>query len=67
MNNQRIGSIKVPPSDRTNYNLWKKKMMLFIKVSNPLYVGILLNGPYILMEVVVESNTTAGVRIPNRG
>ena len=65
MNNQRIGSIKVRPFDRDNYNLWKKKMMLFMKASNPLYIGILLNGPYVLMEVVVESTTTTGVRIPS--
>ena len=65
MNNQRIGSIKVPPFDRDNYNLWKKKMMLFMKASNPLYIGILLIGPYVPMEVVAESTTTAGIRIPS--
>ena len=65
MNNQRIGSIKVPPFDRDNYNLWKKKMMLFMKASNPLYIGIFLNGPYIPVKVVVESTTATGVRIPS--
>ncbi|KAL8132411.1 hypothetical protein AgCh_008060 [Apium graveolens] len=58
-------AIELSPQRRDNYNLWKKKMMLFMKASNPLYIGILLNGPYVLMEVIVESTTATGVRIPS--
>ncbi|KAL8100762.1 hypothetical protein AgCh_032857 [Apium graveolens] len=40
-------------------------MMMFMKASNPLYIGILLNDPYVPREVVAESSTPAGIRIPS--
>ena len=66
MGSQKIGSIKVPQFDKDNYNLWKKKMTLFIKAANPLYMGILQNGPYIPMKSVPASTTPEGTRIPER-
>ena len=65
MSSQKVGSIKVPQFDRVNYNLWKKKMTLFIKASNPLYMGILENGPFVPMKMIPES-TVDGVRVPQR-
>ena len=47
MSSQKVGSIKIPPLDKENYNLWKKKMTSFIKAANQLYMGILENGPFI--------------------
>ena len=37
MSSQKIGSIKVPPLDRVNYNLWKKKITSYIRAANPKY------------------------------
>ena len=62
MNSQKFGSIKVPPFDRANYNLWNKKMTLFIRATNPLYMGILENNPFVPMWVV-EASVVDGVRI----
>jgi len=62
MNSQKVGSIKVPPFDRVNYNLWKKKMTLFIRATNPLFMGILENGPFVPMKAV-EASGIDGVRI----
>ena len=47
--------IKVPPFTRDDFGLWKMKMLLFIKASNPLYIGILENGPFVPMKPVSES------------
>lgn len=63
MSTQKAGSFKVPPLDRVHYNLWKKKMTLFINASNSLYVEILHNGPYVSMKTVPESTSVEGVRI----
>ena len=41
--------------DKENYGLWKKKMMLFLQVANPKYLGVLKNGPKIPMVIVAES------------
>ena len=41
INTQKISSIKIPTFDKTNYTLWKKKMLLFIRMANPLYIQIL--------------------------
>ena len=41
------GTVKVPKFDKENYNLWKIKMLLFIKAANPLYPDILKNGPFV--------------------
>ncbi|KAL8155673.1 hypothetical protein AgCh_000901 [Apium graveolens] len=57
------GSIKIPTFDETNYTLWKKKMMLFIRMANPLYIQILKNGPFTPM-VRVEEFTDGDMVIP---
>ena len=55
MSTQRVSSAKIPMFDKENYGLWKKKMMLFIQVANPKYLGVLRNGPKIHMVIVEES------------
>ena len=47
MSTQRVSSIKIPVFDRENYELWKKKMTLFLQVSNPKYMKVLKQGPQI--------------------
>ena len=56
--------IKVPPFTRDDFGLWKMKMLLFIKASNPLYIGILENGPYVPMKSIEESTNPDGTRVP---
>ena len=46
MSSQKVGSIKVPKFDKENYNLWKKKMTLYLKATNPDYMEILTDGPH---------------------
>ncbi|KAK1364596.1 hypothetical protein POM88_040157 [Heracleum sosnowskyi] len=58
-------SIKVPPFTRDDFGLWKMKMLLFIKASNPLYIGILENRPFVPMKPVSESTAPDGSRIPS--
>ena len=55
MSTQKVSSVKIPLFDKENYGLWKKKMMLFIQVTNPKYLGVLKNGPKIPMVIVAES------------
>ena len=55
MTTQRVSSVKIPLFDKENYGLWKKKMMLFLQVANPKYLGVLKNGPKIPMVIVAES------------
>ena len=55
MSTQRVSSVKIPVFDKENYGLWKKKMMLFLQVANPKYMGVLKNGPKIPMVIVAES------------
>lgn len=64
MTTKSTGSIKVPKFDITEYDLWKMKMHLFIKASNPLYMGILQNGPYIPMKSMATSVAADGTRVP---
>ncbi|KAL8104625.1 hypothetical protein AgCh_028737 [Apium graveolens] len=42
MSARKVGSIKVPQSNKSRYNLWKKKMLLYIRASNPEYVKLIL-------------------------
>ncbi|KAK1398445.1 hypothetical protein POM88_008308 [Heracleum sosnowskyi] len=56
--------IKVPPFTRDDFGLWKMKMLLFIKASNPLYLGILETGPFVPMKSIEESTTPDGTRVP---
>ena len=46
MSSQKVGSIKVPKFDKENYNLWKKKMILYLKAANSDYMEILNDGPH---------------------
>ena len=55
MSTQRVSSVKIPMFDKENYGLWKKKMMLFLQVANPKYLGVLKNGPKIPMVLEPES------------
>ena len=66
MGSQKIGSIKVPQFDKENYNLWKKKMSLFIKAANPLYMGLLSNGPFVPSRVIAEHTDANGARVPEQ-
>ena len=66
MSSQKVGSIKIPPFDKENYSLWKKKMTLFIKAANPLYMGIMENGPFVPHKMIHESVTDTGERIPQK-
>ncbi|KAL8124155.1 hypothetical protein AgCh_011965 [Apium graveolens] len=63
MHTQKLISIKIPTFDRSNYTFWKKKMMLFIRMANPLYIQILKNGPFTPM-VRVEESTDEDMVIP---
>lgn len=49
MSSQKLSNIKIPSFDKANYTLRKKKMILFIRMANPMYVGILKNGHFIPM------------------
>ncbi|KAK1360638.1 CCHC-type domain-containing protein [Heracleum sosnowskyi] len=60
---QKSSSIKIPAFDKENYNVWKRKIMLFIKAANPLYLGILQNGPFVPRKEI-EASTVDGVLIP---
>ena len=51
MSIQKVGSIKILKSDKDNYNLWKKKMDLFIKTTNSKYFEILDKGPFVSMKI----------------
>ena len=64
MSSQKVGSIKIPPLNKENYSLLKKKMTLFIKAANQLYRGILENGPFVPQKLVSESVTEIDERIP---
>ena len=55
MSTQRVSSVKIPLFDMENYRLLKKKMMLFLQVASPKYMGVLKNGPKIPMVIVAES------------
>ena len=66
MSSQKVGSIKIPPFDKENYRLWKKKMTLFIKVANPMYMGILENGLFVPQKLISEYVTETRERIPQR-
>ncbi|MGI4673357.1 hypothetical protein ACR2XN_28230, partial [Klebsiella pneumoniae] len=45
MSSQKVGSIKVPPFKRDTYSMWKVKMLLFMKATNPGYEHMLTEGP----------------------
>ena len=41
-------------------------MTLFTKATNPLYMGILGNGPFVPHKLIPKSVTETGKRIPQR-
>ena len=47
MSTQKMGTIKIPPFDKANYSLRRKKILMFIKMTNPVFPEILKNGPFI--------------------
>ena len=61
MSSQKTCNIKIPKFDKENYSLWKMKMMLFMKATNPMFPEILKNGPFVPVEEVPK--TTAGTSI----
>ncbi|KAK1355317.1 CCHC-type domain-containing protein [Heracleum sosnowskyi] len=61
MSSQKLISIKIPPFNKEHYSLWKKKMLIFIKASNPMYLDILKHGPFTPMIEIAE--TTIGTEI----
>ena len=50
----KVNCVMIPKFDKENYNLWKKRMMLFIEVSNPKYLVVLKKGPFIPMVIELE-------------
>ena len=57
MSSQKVGSIKIPPLDKEIYSLWKKKMTsVHTKAANPLYMGIMDNGPFVPQKLIPESD-----------
>lgn len=65
MSAQKVGSVKIPMFDKNNYDLWKKKMTLFLRVANPKYLNVLKTGPIIPMITELES-IVDGVTLPAR-
>lgn len=53
----------IPPFDKDNYDLWKKKMLLYIRVANTKYMNVLMTGPKIPMDIV-EEQTVDGITTP---
>ena len=56
MSSHKLSSIKIPPFDRDNYILWKKKMLLFLDMANTTYGELLKNGPFTPMILVLETS-----------
>ena len=61
MSSHKLSNIKIPPFDRDNYILWKKKMMLFLDMANTTYGELLKNGPF--TPVILVPETTVGDEI----
>ncbi|KAK1351511.1 hypothetical protein POM88_054198 [Heracleum sosnowskyi] len=51
---QKVGTVKIPMFSKEHYPMWKKKMLLFLKVANPKYIDVLKNGPKVPMIVEEE-------------
>ena len=63
MSSQKLSSIKIHVFDKANYTLWKKKMLLFIKMANPMYLDILKNGPFV-SQTTVHATIVADEVVP---
>ena len=66
MSTQKVSSIRIPAFDRENYELWKRKMTLFLQVSNPKYMKVLRQGPQIPMTFEEETIKNGVVTAPAR-
>ena len=55
MSSQKIGGLKVPKFDKGNYNLWKKRMLLYLRAVDHRYIKIIQKGPYVFEEVDPEN------------
>ena len=55
MRSYKLSSIKIPPFDRDNYILWKKKMLLFLDMENTTDGELLKNGPFTPVVLVPET------------
>ena len=64
MSTHKLG-IKVPPFNKDDYKNWKMKILLYIRATNPLYIGVLENGPHLPMKIIPESVENE-VRIPHK-
>ena len=62
MSSTNFGNIKVPPFERVNYNLWKKKMTMFLKAVNPKFLGILEKGLVTPKKVSFETTGVDDVK-----
>jgi hypothetical protein len=51
---QKVGTVKIPMFSKEHYPMWKKKMLLFLKVANPKYIDVLKNGPKLPMIIEGE-------------
>lgn len=56
MSSQKMSSIKILAFDKSNYVLWKNKMMLFIRMTNSFNIEILRNGPFVPMVSAVADS-----------
>ena len=61
MSSHKLSSLKIPPFDRDNYILWKKKKLLFLDMANTTYGELLKNGPF--TPVILVPETTVGDEI----
>ncbi|KAK1390319.1 hypothetical protein POM88_018497 [Heracleum sosnowskyi] len=64
---QKVGTVKIPIFSKEHYPMWKKKMLLFLKVANPKYLDVLKSGPKLPMiidpEVVEDNVVTRAARM----
>ncbi|XP_074374572.1 uncharacterized protein LOC141714981 [Apium graveolens] len=47
MSSQKIGGLKVPKFDKANYNLWKKRMLLYLRAADHIYIKVIKKGPFV--------------------
>lgn len=65
MSTQRVSSVKIPQFDQVNYDLWKRKMRLFLRAANPKYTGILATGA-LPPDTVVPEHEVEGIIFPSQ-
>jgi gag-polypeptide of LTR copia-type/Zinc knuckle len=61
MATRKSSAVKIPMFNKENFGHWKKKMLLYIRVANPLYMKVLTDGPIPIMKSV-ETIDDAGVK-----